>query len=138
MKDQDLQALIAYRLQRAAEALEEAHLMQESGHWNTCANRLYYAAFYAVSALLIHDGLAAAKHSSVKALFNQHYVKTEKVPKAMGRLYNHLFNLRQEGDYLDFVTLNAETVVPLVTATADFITLLRSLRETEEDANLDR
>ena len=138
MKDQDLQALIAYRLQRAAEALEEAQIMQEIGHWNTCANRLYYAAFYAVSALLIHDGLTAAKYSGIKALFNQHYVKPGKVPKTMGRLYNRLFDLRQEGDYLDFVTLNAETVLPLVTATADFIALLRSLLETEEDINLDR
>jgi len=138
MKDHDLQALVAYRLQRATEALEEAHLMQEIGHWNTCANRLYYAAFYTVSALLVHDGLTATKHSGIKALFNQHYVKTGKVPKAMGRLYNRLFDLRQEGDYLDFVTLDAETVAPLVTATADFIALLRSLLETEEDPNFDR
>ncbi len=138
MKDQDLQALIAYRLQRAAEALEEAQIMQEIGHWNTCANRLYYAAFYAVSALLIHDGLTAAKHSGIKALFNQHYVKPGKIPKTMGRLYNRLFDLRQEGDYLDFVALSAENVAPLVAATADFIAYLRALLNAEEDANPDR
>ena len=56
MREEDLQALINYRLQRADETLEEARLMQNVAHWNTCANRLYYARFYAVSALLIKDG----------------------------------------------------------------------------------
>ena len=56
MKDTALQALIAYRLQRGAETLVEARLMQREGHWNACANRLYYAAFYVVSALLVQGG----------------------------------------------------------------------------------
>jgi uncharacterized protein (UPF0332 family) len=87
MRDEDIQALIDYRLQRADEALEEARLMQNIGHWNSCANRLYYAAFYAVSALLVRDGRAASKHSGIKALFNQHYVKLSVATKENGRLY---------------------------------------------------
>ena len=127
MRAEDLQALIAYRLQRAVETLEEARLMQGVEHWNTCANRLYYAAFYAVSALLVQGGHVASKHSGVKALFNRHYVKPGTVTKENGRLYNRLFDLRQEGDYIDFVSLDAETVEPLVGATAVFIDTIRSL-----------
>lgn len=127
MRKDDLQALIAYRLQRAEETLEEARVMQNIGHWNTCANRLYYAAFYAVSALLAKDEHSATKHSGIKALFNRHYVKTGKVSKEKGRLYNRLFDLRQEGDYLDFVSLEQATVEPLVDATADFIRTIRLL-----------
>ncbi len=127
MREKDLQALINYRLQRAAETLEEARLMQNIAHWNTCANRLYYAAFYAVSALLIKDGLRASKHSGIKALFNRHYVKSAILTKENGRLYNRLFDLRQEGDYIDFVFLEAETVQPLVRATEVFIVTIRSL-----------
>ena len=44
-----------------------------------------------------------------------------------GRLYNRLFDLRQEGDYLDFVSLDAETVEPLVGETAVFIETIQSL-----------
>jgi hypothetical protein len=44
VKEQEIQALIAYRLNRAEETLAEARLMQREGHWNACANRLYYAA----------------------------------------------------------------------------------------------
>ncbi|MBK9055591.1 MAG: HEPN domain-containing protein [Chloroflexi bacterium] len=127
MKNAELQALIAYRLQRADETLVEARLMQSEGHWNACANRLYYATFYAVSALLVKDGYAAAKHSGLKAMFNQHYVKPGLITKENGRLYNRLFDVRQEGDYLDFVSLDAETVEPLVEEMAEFIDDLKTL-----------
>ncbi len=132
MKEDTLQELVAYRLRRAVETLEEARIMESTNHWNACANRLYYAAFYAVSALLAKDGLAATKHSGIKALFNRHYVKTGKVSKDKGRLYNRLFDLRQEGDYLDFVSLDKEKVAPLVETTADFIETIRSLLQEAE------
>jgi uncharacterized protein (UPF0332 family) len=127
MKAEEIKALIAYRMQRANETLEEARLMQREEHWNACANRLYYAAFYAVSALLVQDGHIASKHSGVKAIFNQHYVKPGVAAKENGQLYNQLFDLRQEGDYLDFVNLTAEDLDPLVERTADFINTLRGL-----------
>lgn len=125
--NENLNALITYRLLRATETLEEARLMQQERHWNACANRLYYAAFYAVSALLVKDGYATTKHSGLKALFNQHYVKPGIFEKEDGRLYNRLFDLRQEGDYIDFVTLDAEMVEPMIGQTAVFIEKIRSL-----------
>lgn len=135
MREEDLQALVDYRLQRAEETLEEARMMQTAGHWNACANRLYYAAFYAVSALLVKDGFKASKHSGVKALFNRHYVKRGAVSKEMGRLYNRLFDLRQEGDYLDFVFLEEDVVAPLVNETAAFIEVIRPLLRESYDAS---
>jgi hypothetical protein len=47
------QALVTYRLERARQSLEEAMLLLEAGHANAYVNRLYYACFYAVSALLL-------------------------------------------------------------------------------------
>ena len=44
--------LIRYRMERARETLTEADLMAQSGHWNACVNRLYYACFYAVTAFV--------------------------------------------------------------------------------------
>ena len=35
--------LIHYRIARARETLVEADLMAQTGHWNACVNRLYYA-----------------------------------------------------------------------------------------------
>jgi uncharacterized protein len=121
MKTDDLQELINYRLRRSLETLEEAHLMEEIEHWNACANRLYYAAFYAVSALVIRDGHTASKHSGIKAIFNKYYIKPGTMTRDCGRLYNRLFDLRQEGDYIDFINLKAETIKPLIGETTPFI-----------------
>lgn len=51
--------LVQYRLDRSREALAEAVLLLDSGHANTGVNRLYYACFYAGSALLLTQGLTA-------------------------------------------------------------------------------
>jgi uncharacterized protein (UPF0332 family) len=56
------QDLIRYRIERARETFEEALLMQREKHWNSCANRLYYACFYTVTAVLVKKGLASSKH----------------------------------------------------------------------------
>ena len=77
--------------------------------------------------LLVKNEYRATKHSGIKALFNRHYVKTGVVAKEKGRLYNRLFDLRQEGDYIDFVSLDGETVEPLVSATENFIETIRVL-----------
>lgn len=67
--------LIAYRIKRARESLEEAKILFEHGHVNTFVNRLYYACFYAVSGLLLSKGLSSAKHSGIRSLFHQNFVK---------------------------------------------------------------
>ncbi|MCJ7546375.1 MAG: HEPN domain-containing protein [Deltaproteobacteria bacterium] len=53
----ETKTLVAYRLGRAHESLEEARILLEQGHVNTFVNRLYYACFYAISALLLTKGL---------------------------------------------------------------------------------
>lgn len=45
--------LVLYRMSRANEALEDARILAREERWNACVNRLYYACFYAVSALLV-------------------------------------------------------------------------------------
>jgi uncharacterized protein (UPF0332 family) len=47
--------LVQYRLRRARETLQDAHILANAERWNPCVNRLYYACFYVVSALLIRQ-----------------------------------------------------------------------------------
>jgi uncharacterized protein (UPF0332 family) len=84
-------------------------------------NRLYYACFYAVTALLAQHGLSSSKHSGVKSFFNQRFVKTGIISRPHGSLYNHLFENRQEGDYVDFVVFDATDVEPLIQQANEFI-----------------
>jgi uncharacterized protein (UPF0332 family) len=65
----EMTSLIHYRLDRANESIEEAKLLLENGHLHSSVNRLYYACFYAVSGLLLAEGLSSAKHSGTMALF---------------------------------------------------------------------
>jgi uncharacterized protein len=95
--------LVRYRLQRAQETLDEAALLHEKGHLNAAVNRLYYACFYAVSALLLAEGKSSSKHSGIRALFNKEWVKTGRISSEYGRFYRRLYDSRQKGDYGDFV-----------------------------------
>ncbi len=54
--------LIRYKLSRAEETLEEAAVMLRTGHPYGAANRLYYACFYAVTALLLTGNLSSSRH----------------------------------------------------------------------------
>jgi uncharacterized protein len=95
--------LVQYRLDRAREALVEAVLLLDSGHANTGVNRLYYACFYAVSALLLTKGLTATSHSGLRTLFHQHLIRPGLLPLGQGPLSDRLFDQRQRSDYADLV-----------------------------------
>jgi uncharacterized protein (UPF0332 family) len=46
-----------YRIQRANETILEVETHIKNGFWNTAINRMYYACFYAVGALLVKHGI---------------------------------------------------------------------------------
>lgn len=62
-------AYIAYRLEKAEETLKIAQFNTHNRFWNACANRLYYAAFYALMALLLQEGYETQTYKGVIALF---------------------------------------------------------------------
>ncbi len=111
-------------MERAREAVDEARLLLEANHANTSVNRLYYACFYAVSALLLTEGHASAKHSGVRALFDQHWVKSGRVPVKLGRIYRRLFMRRQRSDYGDLVQFSEEDVRAWLGETEEFVTAI--------------
>lgn len=73
--------LIKYRLERAWDTFEDAQILAEKGKWNSVINRLYYAVYYAVMAVLMDKGLKPATHNGAKSNFTQHFIKTGELPK---------------------------------------------------------
>jgi uncharacterized protein (UPF0332 family) len=71
---------------------------------------LYYACFYAVSALLLAKDLSSAKHSGVRSLFHQNFIKPGLLDIKLGHLYDRLFDNRQKGDYQDLVRFDLKEV----------------------------
>lgn len=109
---EELKQLVLYRMERAKEAIEEAELLFSKGHIRTSVSRLYYACFYAASAILLAKGYSSAKHSGIRSLFHQKLVKTGQVRPSAGPLYNRLFDARQKADYADLVNFEAGDVAP--------------------------
>lgn len=91
--------LVALELKKARETFEEIGILTAANRWSGAANRLYYAVFHAVNALLIHDGHAVNTHNGSHAVFNLHYIKIGSLPIEYGRLYNQLQTMREESDY---------------------------------------
>lgn len=123
----DRETIIRYRMERARQGLAEAELLATAGSWNACVNRLYYACFYAVSALLLRDGLASPKHSGVRSLLNEHYIRTGIIARDLGKLYNDLFRDRQDADYVDLVDFEERQVRPLIPLAQQFVARVDAL-----------
>ena len=86
--------LVKYRIKRAIETLTEAKKLFELEYYNTCINRLYYACFYAVNALLIKNDIAVSSHNGARQMFGLHFVKEGKISKEDGKLFSDLFDRR--------------------------------------------
>jgi uncharacterized protein (UPF0332 family) len=82
---------------------------------------MYYACFYAVSALLIKHNLRATTHSGVRHLFGQHFILSGMISFDLGKHYSKLFEKRQLSDYDDFVEINQEMVENLYPESAKLI-----------------
>ncbi len=93
--------LVRYRILRAKETLEDAKLLADKGSWNSSINRLYYAMYYALTALLLKEGYQSTTHNGVKTQFSEHFIKTGKFSLDTGKTYAQLFTWRQKGDYAD-------------------------------------
>jgi hypothetical protein len=121
MKTSERENYIKYRLGKATETLDDAALLIDNQKWNSAINRLYYAAYYAISALLTRDELNTKTHNGVKTQFFLNYVKTGIFSLEMGKLYADLFDWRQKGDYSDFFDFTAADVIPQFEPTKSLI-----------------
>ncbi|MGB5687334.1 MAG: HEPN domain-containing protein [Candidatus Electrothrix sp.] len=110
MTPEDRRTIMTYRLERSEESLRAARLLSENGMLIPAMNRIYYAMFYAVQAVLARDEAAFSKHGQVKGYFNREYIKTRIFPVESGRLYNMVFEYRQKFDYVDLVMPDVDAI----------------------------
>ncbi len=112
---------IRYRLQRAEESYNDALILADNNRWNTVINRLYYACFYAVIALLLKNDIETQTHDGSRTQFGLKFIKPGLINIKFGKLYSKLFDLRQKGDYGDLFDYDKETVLPLIGSVNEFI-----------------
>ncbi len=123
--------LVQYRVDRAKEAYDDAVILTKKMRWNAAANRFYYSCYYIVSAYLVVKNLKATTHAGLKSTFNLELVKTGKIKKEDGVLFNKLFGLRQETDYEDFIKISSEDILPLVQRIKELIDDIEEIIKSE-------
>jgi uncharacterized protein (UPF0332 family) len=69
----------------------------------------------------------------LRSLFNQRFVKTNKVPKEKARIYNDLFERRQEGDYVDFIDFDESQVLLWFPEAESFVENIALLIEKDKE-----
>ena len=127
LDEQSREALVKYRLDRADETLKEVEILARESHFNAAANRLYYACYYAVSALLVANGLNSQSHAGSKTLLGLHFVSKGLLSNEYGTTFSRLFEIRHSGDYDDFVFCDKEMIDEYTPKATDFINAIKAL-----------
>jgi uncharacterized protein (UPF0332 family)/predicted nucleotidyltransferase len=90
---------IRHYMELAREALNDTQFSFEQARYRITANRAYYAVFYAANAMLATLGLQRAKHSGVKATFQERFIKTGLIEDTYSDDYEEAMEKRETSDY---------------------------------------
>jgi len=119
--------IIKYRRERAKETLEDAKILFENKRLRSTVNRIYYALFYEVTALLFSRNLSSPKHSGIISIFNKEFIKKKIVPIELGKFYNMMYQFRHMGDYEDFIEFDEEDVKKWLDKAKNFLKEIEKL-----------
>jgi uncharacterized protein (UPF0332 family) len=123
----EIESHIKYRITRAWDTFDDAKILASNKKWNSTINRLYYAAYYAVMALLLKNGLKPTTHNGAKTNFTEYFIKNQIIDKKFGKMYSQLFTWRQKGDYDDLFDFDENKVKPYFEPVEDLIKLIESI-----------
>jgi uncharacterized protein len=120
---------LAHRLSRARNALRMAELAlgeEDDGLLPDAVNRLYYACFYAVTALLYTEGVTASRHTGLISLFGEHWTGPERFSRGLGRFLHQMFERRLEGDYGEEASFERSEVESWIAEAKAFVTQIEA------------
>ncbi|MBI4680238.1 MAG: HEPN domain-containing protein [Nitrospirae bacterium] len=119
---EELLELIKYRLKEAEDSVKEAEvLLRENMSMRAVMNRLYYAMFYAVLALLQKKEMGTSKHSGAISLFDREFIKTGIFDNELSKTLHRAFELRQKGDYMEQAEVTKSDVDEMLPKTKEFV-----------------
>lgn len=127
MTNEQRRDIVIYRIENAINTLNEIKEHIANGFYNTAVNRMYYACFYAVSALLVAHHIEVKSHDGTRQKFGQHFVLSGIVPKELGKFYRIIFDKRSAGDYEDFITYDQKTAESFYPKTQEFVLYIKEL-----------
>jgi len=100
MDEESKKILIKNSIEKSFSALNSAKKALEYSDSEVCANRVYYAIFYAVLALGYFENFVSSKHKQLMGWFNKMFIYDKNIfPHKMLEIYRNSFSNRQESDY---------------------------------------
>ncbi len=127
LNDEERRIIVNLEYEKALSFLRQAESIAALDFWDAVANRLYYAVFHAVSALLVKDGYNVSTHKGTLVMFGQHYVKTGIFTADASSLYIKLQTMREKSDYNCVYVTTAEEMQPLFEPVREFIAKVGNL-----------
>ncbi len=85
---------------------------------------MYYACYYAASAILIANGVETKSHDGVRRMVGQELVLKGVLGVEYGRFYSQLFSKRETGDYEDLINHDLKTVESLFPVARSFVAII--------------
>ena len=125
LKEADRLVMVTLHLEKVDKTLHELEVQVRNELWPLVANRLYYALFHAVSALLISEGHEVGTHRGAVGKFSLYYVKAGTFTGAEGHLYARLQQLRESGDYNCSIDVEKGDVEPFIEPAQQLIGKIR-------------
>lgn len=126
-EEKDLREIVSYWVKKAMDSFDAAEDELKADRLSFSVNRIYYACFYIVTAVLLQEKLRFKKHSGVRAAFHKHIVKPGLVSREYGQFYDELFEARQRGDYIELVSFEKEVVTKWFNQAREFVETVKLL-----------
>lgn len=134
-RDEATERAVRYWLEKARDCLVSAEDESRAGRFAFAVNRCYYAVFYAASATLLARGRRFVKHSGVRAAIHRDLVQPGLLNEDLGKLYDRLFHDRQQADYVEFVSFEAEETARTIVESSGLVHALEALAASRNTPN---
>lgn len=121
--------IVNYRKEKSLALLEEVDILLANKLANSAVNRMYYACFHAVSALMIKNNIEVRTHSGIRQAFSLNFVKNGVVSVEDARIFSRIYDKRQASDYDDFMNFSLEEVNQLYPNVRKFVEIIIHLIE---------
>ncbi len=113
-------------IQKADRSLSAAQRNRDAGDYDFASSRAYYAAYYAINAVLLSEKVTSSKHSGNISEFNRLFLKRGVFPKEYGKMVNRLFSDRQIADYESGLSISQAEARADIAAAREIVEAIRS------------
>lgn len=125
--DAQREALVKYWFEKAHESLESARNEYRDGRLSFAMNRIYYACFYALTAVFRDKGKTFKKHKGLRSALHRDLVRNGIVEDRWGKFFDEVFEARQRGDYTPMVKFEPDQLEDSLQQAAHFLQVMEEL-----------